>query len=403
MKGRGSSRRGLATAPCPAKRAVPAAQEVDGGAPAFGEARAERSLDEDSTFAVVSRVDDARGQERLGLRREVLPAGLVRLEVQIEGGALRVFPVHARLDTRGRGAPRQAEIGDLQASAPMRREDMRVPRGSPGMSTRGPKGEGSSPGGARLSRENAPAMSAPPPALTTRSGRRLLAPRWHTAGLVGILLLTFAAGALLQRKAGPGPGIAPQHQGAIKVYVTALLLDWALFYYVWAFASKSGTTLREIVGGRWASAADVLRDVAIAVPFWVVWHMTAVLVHRLLGPSTAKTVDVLLPESAAEIAVWIAVCLTAGFCEEAVFRGYLQTQIRALTGSATVAVAAQAICFGVAHGYQGTQNVIVITVLGALYGVLALWRRSTRPGMLAHAWSDFYGGMRMQFLNWGQS
>jgi hypothetical protein len=47
------------------------------------------------------------------------------------------------------------------------------------------------------------------------------------------------------------------------------------------------------------------------------------------------------------------------------------------------------------------QNVVVITVLGALYGLLALWRRSTRPGMIAHAWSDFYGGMRMQFLtNW---
>jgi hypothetical protein len=241
-------------------------------------------------------------------------------------------------------------------------------------------------------------MSEPTAETTSSDDRRLLAPRWHTAGLVAILLATFAVGAWLQRRAGPGPGIAAEHRGAIGVYMTALLLDWALFYYVWAFAHRYGTTLRQIVGGRWASARDVLIDFAIAIPFWVVWHLTAVLVHRLFGPSTAKSVDVLLPESAPEIAVWILVCLTAGFCEEAVFRGYLQQQVRAMTGSAAVAVAAQAIVFGIAHGYQGMQNVVVITVLGALYGLLALARRSTRPGMLAHAWSDFYGGMRMQFL-----
>jgi len=236
------------------------------------------------------------------------------------------------------------------------------------------------------------------PAPNPLEGGRLLAPRWHTAGLVGILLLTFAAGALLQKRATPGPSLAPTHEGAIRVYVTALLLDWALFYYVWAFASKNGTTLRQLVGGRWASFADFARDFAIAVPFWVVWHLTAVLVHRLFGPNTAKSVDVLLPQSVAEIAVWIAVCFTAGFCEEVVFRGYLQPQLGVLTGSAAVAVVGQAICFGIAHGYQGLQNVVVITVLGLLYGLLALWRRSTRPGMIAHAWSDFYGGLQMQWL-----
>ncbi len=94
----------------------------------------------------------------------------------------------------------------------------------------------------------------------------------------------------------------------------------------------------------------------------------------------AKSVDVLLSESAGEIAVWILVCLTAGFCEEAVFRGYLQQQVRAMKGSAAAAVGVQAICFGIAHGYQGTQNVVVITVLGVLYGLLALSRRSTAPG-----------------------
>jgi len=238
---------------------------------------------------------------------------------------------------------------------------------------------------------------SPKPAGT--GARRLLAPKWHTAGLIGILVLAVVFGAWFQRQGGPKSGLAPDHRSVIGIYVTALLLDWALFYYVWAFASRSGTTFQQIVGGRWADAKSIARDVAIAIPFWVVWQATALLMHRLLGPNTAKSIGSLLPQGPSEIAVWIAVCATAGFCEEFVFRGYLQQQLQAWTGRTTLALLIQSVCFGIAHAYQGIKNVVVITMLGALYGLLALWRRSTRPGMLAHAWSDVYGGLRMQFLS----
>lgn len=227
----------------------------------------------------------------------------------------------------------------------------------------------------------------------------LLAPKWHTAGLIGILLLAVVFGVWFQRRAEPESVSAPEHRGVIGLYLAALLFDWALFYYVWAFASRSGATFQRIVGGRWAGPKDVARDVAIAIPFWVVWQVVAVLMHRLLGPDTAKSIGALLPRSPLEVAVWIAVCATAGFCEEFVFRGYLQQQVHAWTGRAGLALAAQSVCFGIGHAYQGIKNVVVITVLGALYGWLALRRRSTRPGMLAHAWSDLYGGLRMQFLS----
>lgn len=237
-----------------------------------------------------------------------------------------------------------------------------------------------------------------PDSAVTREGR-LLAPKWHTAGLVGILLMAVAFGAWFQHGAGPEFGIAPGHRRIIPIYLTALLFDWALFYYVWAFVSGSGIPFQQVVGGRWASAKDVARDIGIAIPFWVVWQVTAILMHRLLGPGGARSVTALLPRSASEIAVWIAVSATAGFCEEIVFRGYLQQQVRAWTGRASLALAVQAVCFGIGHAYQGIKNVIIITVLGALYGGLALWRRSTRPGMIAHAWSDVYGGLQMHFLS----
>ena len=35
---------------------------------------------------------------------------------------------------------------------------------------------------------------------------------------------------------------------------------------------------------------------------------------------------------------------------------------------------------------------VVISVLGMLYGVLAAWRKDLKPGMLAHGLSDVWEG-----------
>jgi membrane protease YdiL (CAAX protease family) len=99
----------------------------------------------------------------------------------------------------------------------------------------------------------------------------------------------------------------------------------------------------------------------------------------------------LLPKRALEAAVWILVALSAGFCEELVFRGYFQRQFHAFTGSLPAAIALQAFVFGFAHFYEGTWAVTKIVLYGGLFGALAAWRRSLRPGMIAHAWSDLYG------------
>ena len=139
-------------------------------------------------------------------------------------------------------------------------------------------------------------------------------------------------------------------------------------------------------------------DVAIAFPFWIVWEATAYGVHWLLGPSTARSVSALLPQSATEVLVWILVSITAGFCEEIQSRGYLQRQFHALSGSIVAAVLGQGLLFGFMHSYQGWKQVIVISALGVLYGALAAWRRNLRANMMAHAWTDVWEGWLKQVI-----
>jgi hypothetical protein len=47
----------------------------------------------------------------------------------------------------------------------------------------------------------------------------------------------------------------------------------------------------------------------------------------------------------------------------------------------------------ISHGYQGLEACVKIAIYGTLFGLLALWRGSLRPGMMAHAGSDIMSGI----------
>jgi membrane protease YdiL (CAAX protease family) len=216
--------------------------------------------------------------------------------------------------------------------------------------------------------------------------------------LVGFLLIgagTVLLGFLAQHAPAAGsanPTQLASHGQAIQIYLTVAAMDWALLYYCWAGVHRFGGGIETLSGGRWTSWRALAVDLAIALPFWVLWEGAAYGAHWLLGASSAKTVDSLLPSSPLEIIIWIGVSITAGICEELAFRGFLQRQLHALTGNTVLAVLAQGLVFGLFHAYQGWKNVVVISLLGVLFGALAAWRRNLRANVLVHAWADIWGG-----------
>ena len=61
----------------------------------------------------------------------------------------------------------------------------------------------------------------------------------------------------------------------------------------------------------------------------------------------------LVPASRLEMMVFVGVCLTAGLCEELLYRGWLVNVFRVATGSAWAAAIVSAMVFGIGHAYQG--------------------------------------------------
>jgi membrane protease YdiL (CAAX protease family) len=230
-----------------------------------------------------------------------------------------------------------------------------------------------------------------------------IAPWGHLVGFIliaaGVAALGFLAQYAPAGRGGAAAGQLGKHSQAIPVYLVAIFMDWAILYYCWVGVHRQGGNVSTLSGGRWSSWKSVAVDLGIAIPFWVVWEAAAFGVHWLLGTSSAKTVDSLLPQSLLEILIWIATSITAGVCEEMAFRGYLQRQLHASSGSVVVAVLGQGLVFGLGHSYQGWKNTIVITVLGILFGALAAWRRNLRANIIVHAWADVWEGW-LKFVVW---
>ena len=192
--------------------------------------------------------------------------------------------------------------------------------------------------------------------------------------------------------------------GRPLLYLRTIIFEWALLGVVLIGLRLHDSSYQTVLGKRWRSWREVMRDIGVAAAFWIV--STIVLSMITLHPHDAPPnplVQAMLPQGFFESAMWIALSITAGICEEAVYRGYLQRQLMAMTGSVTLGVALSALAFALAHSYKGLAGAFGIFVDGVMLGSLAYWRRSVRPGMLAHAFTDSFAGVIARFLKIGIS
>jgi membrane protease YdiL (CAAX protease family) len=234
----------------------------------------------------------------------------------------------------------------------------------------------------------------------TQPSRRPLAPLWHTALLLVLLLGVSWLGVLTRHLTGNTALGGPSH---VLGYLITLIWEWILLAFVWWGLRVRGTPLRQLLGVRRAGATELWMDIAVGLGFWfgslVVLSVAASLLRFAhLHPENVRgIVAKLAPASPAELVLWTALSISAGICEELIFRGYLQQQFTVLTHRTVLGIAIAAILFGSAHLYEGVCGALLIMLYGALFGILAHLRRSLRPGIFAHAWHDALSGFVLYF------
>lgn len=97
----------------------------------------------------------------------------------------------------------------------------------------------------------------------------------------------------------------------------------------------------------------------------------------------------LVPVTNPERLLWVAVAISAGICEEIVFRGWLLSTLHSSLGvQGTPLIAAAAAIFGLAHAYQGITGVILTAFAGALLCGLYVATGSLLVPILLHVLID---------------
>lgn len=231
----------------------------------------------------------------------------------------------------------------------------------------------------------------------TAEGRTPVAPWRHTWILCGILLAIAAAGFLanlLTTAAPAAAGAAPAPVAGTSVYAMLLSAELALLYTVFIGLRRGGTRLIDIVSRRRLGPGAIAFDLVLGLGLFCNWVLIGRLLASYSQAGAPALVQRLIVHDPAEIPLWIAISLAAGFVEELTFRGYFQRQFASRLGT-TLGIVAQAMLFGVTHGYQGLGSMLAITLFGIVFGIVAWARGSLVPGMAAHAAIDIVGGLQL--------
>jgi len=223
---------------------------------------------------------------------------------------------------------------------------------------------------------------------SAREPARAVAPWWHT-GLVLVVLAAGSFASLLQN--GLPNAHLPGLNTRLSSYLTVIGEEWLLAWLIWLALRRRLLAVDDLALGGWRTFGAFARDLGIAVAFTVLTVLLTNLLMFYIGTQVAVIADI-VPHSGLELAAWFAMAASASFCEELTFRGYLLHQFSAWTGSRIAGIVMQGVMFGLSHGFYH-RGMAVIMVHGCLLGVLAQWRRSLRPGMLAHMLQDGLGGI----------
>jgi uncharacterized protein len=145
-------------------------------------------------------------------------------------------------------------------------------------------------------------------------------------------------------------------------------------------------------------------------PGWVAWVLSAVLVilyvadilYSMLSPEElAKTHEQwessvpFLPEKYRELPAYTVMCITAGVCEEIMYRGFLVNYFidPMKTGFPWMAAIFPAVLFSIAHFYQGYKAIFKIFLLSLLFALIFIFSRSLLFVMIIHFLIDLTGGI----------
>jgi membrane protease YdiL (CAAX protease family) len=207
-------------------------------------------------------------------------------------------------------------------------------------------------------------------------------PRSRAASIVGLIVALGSAFLLPYI-----PGQAHQNIADVKQDLGVVIFEWIVALVILAIVFFWERLPLGSIGFRMPSWRDVGAMGITTVALFV-----ATAIFAALAPTTASGAT-----SAQIVAVplmlRIALFLTAGFCEELMFRAYAIERLTLFTGKLWVSGAVTAALFTLAHvpRYGFHSSLLAVAIIAAFLTALYLWRRNFWVCAAMHGFIDCYG------------
>jgi membrane protease YdiL (CAAX protease family) len=181
--------------------------------------------------------------------------------------------------------------------------------------------------------------------------------------------------------------------------VATIFRDLGLVCLILFFLWRNG----ENVGRIGWSLRRAGREAALGVALFVPFVFGAALLERgllRLGLSSPATTlpSFLAARGSAEFLLAAVLVAVVAVTEETIFRGYLLLRFQTLLRSPALAVLLSSVIFSLGHGYEGSAGLVTVGVMGAVFAVIYLWRRSLVTPITMHFLQDFLGIVLLPLL-----
>src|SRR5919108_384193 len=138
--------------------------------------------------------------------------------------------------------------------------------------------------------------------------------------------------------------------------------------------------------------AGIVGAAVIATLQWLNLRRVSRIPPESRGPLQAIA-ERILPQTAVELPPYFALAITAGLCEEFLYRGFAMAALAHAGLSAWLVVLVSSVLFGLAHSYQGRGGIVMTFVVGLVLGASRLAYNSMVPAIFWHGAVDIVAGV----------
>lgn len=193
--------------------------------------------------------------------------------------------------------------------------------------------------------------------------------------------------------------IAAGHPTArLSMYRWVMIMEWVMalgFLLWWQSLGRSSVAAGLgflVTGWQWVAVG-----VGLVIAGFLIFELVTTVRKPddlLKARDKIAGLEPLIPRTAGERTAFTALSVTAGICEEILYRGLLMGALQAVVGL-WPAVILSSIIFGLGHAYQGNAGIFKTGAVGLVMALLVVFSGSLWIAILVHAVLDIVSGRIM--------